>query len=105
MLTLSFLRLIFIVVTILITFYDGDDRFLIETDTFKIINLIFFSLSNGYLSTQCCLKAPELVDNSQREKVGLLNGLFMSLGIVLGCGFAIPLGHFLPINWPSAIQN
>jgi hypothetical protein len=55
----SFLRTIFVIIAILIVI-DGDKKsgIFFEADWFKIINLILFSISNGYVSTQCCILAP-----------------------------------------------
>ena len=46
----SLARSIFIVTTILIALNDGKGGF-IENDGFKLINMVLFSISNGYIST------------------------------------------------------
>jgi hypothetical protein len=46
----SLLRTIFVVTTILIATDDGQNIF-IENDAFKLINMVLFSISNGYIST------------------------------------------------------
>lgn len=44
-------RFLFVILTVLITFYDVEENLILENDVFKVINLIFFALTNGYLST------------------------------------------------------
>ena len=63
----SIARTIFIPSTILLAMKQDDDIFLFETDAFRFINLILFSLTNGYISTQCCIKAPSFVPKQQQE--------------------------------------
>ena len=52
----SLLRTIFIITTIIIANYDqnGKVKFM-ENDFFRIANLVLFSISNGYVSTQCAV--------------------------------------------------
>jgi hypothetical protein len=40
---------------------------IIENDILNILNLALFAFSNGFLSTLCCIKAPGLVKEDQRE--------------------------------------
>ena len=48
----SFARVFFILFSILIVYNDS------TSDLFKVSNLALFAFSNGYISTQCCIKAP-----------------------------------------------
>jgi len=58
---LSFLRIVFVFTTIFIAKLDNkSDRFM-ENDGFKIINVVLFALTNGYVSTLCAIKAPSFV--------------------------------------------
>ena len=57
----SLVRTLFIPSTIMLALKDKEDIFIFETDTFRFINLILFSITNGYISTQCCIKAPSFV--------------------------------------------
>lgn len=47
----SFLRTIFVLLALLIALDDKHDKYFFEADWFKILNLILFSISNGYIST------------------------------------------------------
>ena len=59
-------------------------------------NLILFSFTNGYVSTQCCIKAPSSVALELREQVGILVSIFIPLGILVGSIVAIPIVTILP---------
>lgn len=87
---LAFARSIFIVTTIYIALDELDGGF-IETDAFKMINIIFFSFTNGFVSTLCAIQAPSFVDNDQKEQVGIYVGLFIILGITLGSIIQMPM--------------
>lgn len=71
------LRSLFIPIMIMLALKDKKDIPIFETDAFRIIDLIFFSVTNGYISTQCCIKAPSFVPKQQQEQIGGLNGLFI----------------------------
>ena len=58
--------------------------------------MILFAITNGYVSTQCAIKAPQYVKEDQREQIGIFIGLFIALGIVSGSIVAIFFGNFLP---------
>ena len=47
----SVLRSIFVLLVILIALDDKHDTYFFEADWFKIVNLILFSITNGYIST------------------------------------------------------
>ena len=99
----SFLRSIFVILVILIALDGGDSKqWFFEADWFKITNLVLFSISNGYISTQCTIWAPQFVEEEQREQVGFLNGSFIGLGILIGSIIAIPAGAPLPNHWATA---
>ena len=36
-----------------------------DSDWFKILNMVVFAVSNGYISTQCCILAPQVVRKDQ----------------------------------------
>ena len=94
---LSVLRSVFIATTILIA-YKASPAFIFQEDWFKILNMALFALSNGYVSTQCAIKAPSYVKEDQRESIGIFVGLFIALGIVSGSIMQIPIGGILPNN-------
>ena len=47
----SLLRTIFVIIAILIAVDDKESGMFFEADWFKIVNLVLFSISNGYIST------------------------------------------------------
>jgi len=91
--SLSILRVGLIASTILIALSDDDDSRFIEKDTVKIINMVVFAFSNGFVSTLCAIKAPQYVPEDQREQVGIFVGLSIATGIVIGSLIAIPTGN------------
>ena len=56
---LGIIRLVFIFTTTAIPKVSEDSW--INSDVFKILNLVLFSVSNGYTQTQCFIKAPQMV--------------------------------------------
>ena len=50
-------RSIFALTTTLIALAESP-AWLFQSDAFKIINMALFAISNGYISTQCAIKAP-----------------------------------------------
>lgn len=89
---LSIARFVFICTTILIATRENNGGVL-DSDSFKMINAILFSFSNGFVSTLCAIKAPQFVDETQKEQVGIFVGLFIILGITVGSIIAIPIGN------------
>lgn len=57
----ALVRAIFIPSMIFLALKNNEDVPVFETDAFRLINLILFSVTNGYISTQCCIKAPSFV--------------------------------------------
>ena len=55
---LSFARIVFIWTSISIVTGQKADEGIMQTDTFKIINLVLFSFTNGFVSTLCSIQAP-----------------------------------------------
>ena len=47
-------------------------------------NSVLFSVSNGFLSTLCAVKAPGTVPDEQKGQVGGFVGITISTGIMLG---------------------
>ena len=79
----SGLRTLFLATFLLVSF-DVKPSWLFETDWFIIVNLVFFSLSNGYVSTLCAVKAPQAVEGEAKGQVGGFVGITISTGIVIG---------------------
>jgi len=61
----SALRIIFVATFLLIDF-KVPPVWLFVLDWFKILNLVLFAFTNGYLSTLCAIKAPGTVKESRR---------------------------------------
>ncbi len=60
--------------------------------------MILFAFTNGYISTQCAVKAPTEVSDSQKEQLGTFVGLNITLGILIGSIIAIGMGKLVPQN-------
>ena len=59
---LSLLRFVFIFTTCFIAKKELDTKSILETDTFKVINVVLFALTNGYVSTCLAILAPTFVE-------------------------------------------
>jgi hypothetical protein len=97
---LSLLRLALVVLTIIIVKDDGDSNF-IEKDAVKMMNLALFAFTNGFVSTQCAIRAGKFVPEDLRDKIGIYVSLSIGLGILCGSVIAIPVGSSLPVNWQN----
>ena len=67
--------------------YEDDFSFLKTEygDAIKIVNLVVFSYSNGYLQTLACCWAPQRVsDEKNQESVGYFLSLSINVGIIIG---------------------
>jgi len=58
---LSYSRILILILTIILTQTDDNGVPILDSNAVKIINLVLFSITNGYTSTQCCMKAPSYV--------------------------------------------
>lgn len=54
------MRTIFVATFLLVSF-DVAPEWLFSADWFIIVNLVLFSITNGYVSTLCAVKAPQAV--------------------------------------------
>ena len=88
---LSVLRTFFIFTTIGFAL-EWEPTSIFGSDVFKVVNLVIFSISNGFVSTQCAIIAPSCVKEDQKEQVGIFVGLFIAIGIVTGSIVAIFIG-------------
>jgi hypothetical protein len=93
---LAAVRIIFILSTLAIVQSWFGAHSPLETDTFRMFNLVLFAFSNGFIGTQCTIVAPTLVAKDQQETVGLFSSLFLGLGINLGSTLAIPMANLVP---------
>ena len=64
-------------------------------DWFIILNLILFSITNGYVSTLCAVKAPMSVEGEAKGQVGGFVGITISTGIVLGSMLAFAVTYLI----------
>ena len=99
----SALRTIFLVTFLLISF-DCPPAGLFSADWFVVLNLALFSITNGYVSTLCAVKAPQTVEGEAKGQVGGFIGITISTGIVLGSIFAL-LGMTAIINASPEVKN
>ena len=86
---LALCRTVFIFTTIAAA-RQAPPSFLAQADWFRVANVVLFSLSNGFVATQCMMLAPKMVSGDQRKHVGLYGSLFLSLGITIGSVLMIP---------------
>lgn len=68
----------------------------INADWFKIINMIVFAFSNGYVSTLCAVRAPNAAHDDLKESVGMFVSIFLTSGIFFGSILAIGVGEIVP---------
>jgi len=90
---LSTLRTIFLVTFLLVAFDVAPTLF--SSDWFIILNLILFSISNGYVSTLCAVKAPMMVEGEAKGQVGGFVGITISTGIVIGSLLAFAMVYVI----------
>lgn len=90
------IRTIFIGTFILCALGTTPDSFFYNADWFKLINMILFAFTNGFISTQCAMKAPSRAREDSKEQVGTFIGTFLSTGILVGSVVAIGMGNILP---------
>ena len=80
-------------VTFCLTSFDVSPVF--GYDWFIILNLVLFSISNGYVSTLCAVKAPMTVEGEAKGQVGGFVGITISTGIVLGSMLAFAVIYLI----------
>lgn len=79
----SGIRTLFLVFFLLISF-DVPPPGLFSSNWFIILHLVLFSITNGYVSTLCAVKAPQTVEGDAKGQVGGFVGITISTGIVIG---------------------
>lgn len=94
---LSYSRTIFFITFMLIA-YGTPPSWLFgdNSDWFKIINMILFSITNGFASTLCAVKSPSRAPSDMKESVGMFISIFLTMGILLGSVIAIGIGKVVP---------
>jgi len=88
------LRTLFLVTCLLISF-DVPPAGIFSSDWFIILNLILFSITNGYVSTLCAVKAPMTVEGEAKGQVGGFIGITIATGIVLGSLLAFGMAYVI----------
>ena len=91
---LSIMRTLFLVTCLLVAF-DVAPAALFSSDWFIILNLILFSITNGYVSTLCAVKAPMTVEGEAKGQVGGFIGITISTGIVIGSLLAFAMVYVI----------
>lgn len=84
-------RIVFAATFLLVAFRVS----IFDADWFKIINLCAFAASNGFMSTQCSIKAPLAVAPEKRARVGAFVGFATTGGILLGSLLALGMDPVL----------
>ena len=93
----SYARLVF-VATFLLTDFEAPPQWLWNVDWFKVLNLVLFAFSNGYIGTLCAVKVPGTVKESRRAIVGAYIGTSISIGILLGSILQLGMGPVLALT-------
>ena len=99
---LGILRFVFIFTSIFLAVSDISSS-MFEKTYVKLINLILFAFSNGYVSTNAAMHVRSFVDESQREQIGKFVSMFLGYGTMIGCAMAVPIGSLLS-DHPSFYQ-
>ena len=79
----SLTRTVFLATCLMISF-EVPPSAVFSSDWFVLLNLALFSITNGYISTLCAIKAPMSVEGEAKGQVGGFVGITISTGIVLG---------------------
>jgi solute carrier family 29 (equilibrative nucleoside transporter), member 1/2/3 len=79
----SYLRIVFIG-SFLLTDFRLSPLSLWDSDWFKLSNLFLFAFSNGFISTQCAIKAPACVETDRKAQVGAYVATCNQLGVLIG---------------------
>jgi hypothetical protein len=93
----SHARVIFIA-TFLLTDFVAPPAWIWNTDWFKLLNLIAFAMSNGYLATMAAVKAPGTVKESRRALVGAYIGICVGIGVLIGACLGVGMTPILKLT-------
>ena len=91
---MSWARTIFLATFFLVSY----DVLVFKSDWFILTNLVLFSISNGYVSTLCAVKAPMAVEGEAKGQIGGFVGITISTGIVLGSLLAFAMLYLIKIT-------
>ena len=93
----NYLRTLFIPIVFLIAFEVGPS-WLLNSDWFKILNLVLFAFTNGWLASLCIIKTPDYVQQSERGDIGTLINPAIVGGILIGTLLAVPLESVIKLT-------
>ena len=97
-LVLSYIRTLQLAIFLLIAF-ECYPSWLFHSDWFKLLNFSIFAFSNGYLSSLCSIKAPEVVKTGEeRGKVGAFIGVAKLVGILVGSTVALGMKEVIKMT-------
>ena len=92
----------------LLTAFEISPEWLFGADWFKMLNFSIFAFTNGYLSSLCSIKAPEVVKHRQShqvgpatgtaDEVGAFIGVTKCLGILIGSTLAVPIKEIIKLT-------
>jgi len=102
-LLLTYVRTLQIALFLCAAFEVGPE-WLFNSDLFKMTNFGMFAFTNGYLSSLCTIKAPEVVKNRRSgpvADVGAFIGVTKCLGIIIGSALAVPFKEIIKLT-PAA---
>jgi hypothetical protein len=68
----------------------------VDNDLFKTINMLLFSLTNGFYTTMAQVQAPCNVEPRLKEKVGAFIGIAVTVGVTLGSFASIGMIPLVP---------
>ena len=94
---LSIGRIVFFGTFLLIAF-ETRPYWLFGADWFKLLNYFVFAFLGGYLNNLCCIKAPQTVKGKEKAQVGSFIGITISIGVLIGCLFAVPLQEVIKLT-------
>ncbi|CAD5110857.1 DgyrCDS223 [Dimorphilus gyrociliatus] len=69
--------------------------YLFQNDVAPAVIMVFFALSNGYLSTLCMMYGPMNANEEDEETAGALMPFFLALGLSAGSFFSFLLLHYM----------
>lgn len=69
--------------------------YLFKSDAAPAVIMVFFALSNGYLSTLCMMYGPMNAIKEDEETAGALMPFFLAVGLSAGSFFSFLLSHYM----------
>ena len=94
----------FFLATFLLVAFEAGPAWLFTSDWFKVLNMVLFAFTNGWLSSLCVIITPEHVKQSERGEIGALINPTIVGGILIGSILAIPLEQVLKLTPKHMLQ-